>query len=102
MRSKPATLKMYVVVRSDMSKAQQAVQGGHALAELLLKKRVSWKNGTLIYLSVSNEKKLRKLMKKVPTKNKIAFHEPFWDDSMTAFACFGRDVSKFLKKLPLL
>jgi peptidyl-tRNA hydrolase len=95
-------MKLYIVVRSDMSKAQQAVQAGHAVAEILIRKRISWKNGTLIYLSQSSEKKLRKLFEKVPTKNKIAFHEPFWDNSMTAFAAYGREVSEFLRKLPLL
>lgn len=95
-------MKLYVVVRSDMSKAQQAVQGGHALAELLLRKKIGWTNGTLVYLGVKDEKALKKLFKKVPTRNKQAFLEPFWDNSMTAFAAYGRDVSDFLKKLPLL
>lgn len=95
-------MKLYIVVRSDMSKAQQAVQAGHAVAEILIRKKIGWKNGTLIYLSQSNEKKLRKLFDKVPTRNKVAFHEPFWDNSMTAFAAYGREVSDFLKKLPLL
>jgi hypothetical protein len=95
-------MKMYVVVRSDMSKAQQAVQGGHALAELLLRKKMGWTNGTLVYLGVKDEKKLKALYKKVPTRNKAKFLEPFWDNSMTAFAAYGRDVSEFLKELPLL
>lgn len=95
-------MKLYVVVRSDMSKAQQAVQAGHALAELLLKKKIGWTNGTLVYLGVKDEKKLRKLFEKVPTRNKKAFLEPFWDNSMTAFAAYGRDVSEFLKEYPLL
>ncbi|NJO48191.1 MAG: hypothetical protein HC840_00585 [Leptolyngbyaceae cyanobacterium RM2_2_4] len=72
------------------------------MAEILIRKRIGRKNGTLIYLSQSNEKKLRKLFDKVPTRNKVAFHEPFWDNSMTAFAAYGREVSEFLKKLPLL
>lgn len=95
-------MKMYVVVRKDMSNAQKAVQAGHAVAEILVKKKVGWKNGTLIYLSVSNEKKLEELFKKVPARNKVAFREPFWNNSMTAFAAYGRDVSEFLRKLPLL
>lgn len=95
-------MKLYVVVRTDLSKSQQAVQAGHAVAEILIKKRIGWKNGTLIYLSQSNEKKLRKLFQNVPTKNKVAFHEPFWDNQMTAFAAYGRDVAEFLRKLELL
>ena len=95
-------MKMYVVVRKDISRSQQAVQGGHALAELLIKKKVGWKNGKLIYLSQKNEEDLVKLFKSVPTRNKAAFYEPYWNDSMTAFAAYGTKVSKFLRKLKLL
>lgn len=95
-------MKMYVVVRGDMSKSQQAVQAGHALAQLLITKKVGWKNGTLIYLSVPSERKLRNLLNKVPTKNKAYFCEPFWDNSLTAFAAYGREVGEFLKELPLV
>lgn len=30
-------MKMYILIRRDLSAPQQAVQGGHALAEYLLK-----------------------------------------------------------------
>jgi hypothetical protein len=95
-------VKLYVVVRKDLKKSHQAVQGGHALAELLLRHNLKWKNGTLIYLSVEDEKKLRKLFEKLPCRKKVFFKEPFWDDSVTAIAGYGKRLPKFLRKLPLL
>ena len=52
--------KLYVLVRKDLSKSQQAVQGGHALAEYLLRGPTTlWDNGTLVYLGVRNENDLK-------------------------------------------
>lgn len=95
-------MKLYVIIRKDLGIVHSAVQGGHALAELLLSHKLSWLNGTLIYLTVKNEKELRKLFKKLPCKKKAYFEEPYWDNSMTAIAGFGKKLPKFLKKLPLL
>ncbi len=54
-------LKLYVLIRDDISEAQQAVQAGHAVAELMQEmttdELAEWKHdggGTLIYLSVQN------------------------------------------------
>jgi hypothetical protein len=53
-------MKLYVIVRKDLYKSQQAVQAGHALAEYLLHgPPTAWHNGTLIYLGVSNENELK-------------------------------------------
>lgn len=94
--------KLYVIIREDLKSCHQAVQGGHALAELLLNHKIPWMNGTLIYLSVKDEKTLQKLYNKLPCKKKSMFREPFWDDSLTAIAGYGPKLSKFLRKLPLL
>jgi hypothetical protein len=95
-------VKLYVLIRKDLKKSHQAVQGGHALAELLLNYKLPWDNGTLIYLGVKNEKELRKLYKKLPCRKKAAFEEPYWDYSMTAIAAYGNKLPKFLRKLQLL
>ena len=81
-------MKMYVLVRDDISKSQQAVQAGHALAQFMIEHPFSgWKNGTLVYLKLPKEdlaayyhewsKSLRNISK---------FEEPDMNDEMTAFA----------------
>jgi hypothetical protein len=52
--------KLFVLVRRDLSKGQQAVQAGHAVAEYLLRGPATfWENGTLVYLSIKDEMNLR-------------------------------------------
>lgn len=52
-------LKLYVLIRDDMTTAQQAVQAGHAVAQFGYDHPLAFKawqddNNTLIYLSVTN------------------------------------------------
>lgn len=95
-------LKLYVLIRKDLKPCHQAVQGGHALAQFLLDHKSGWKNGTLIYLGVRDEKELRKIYAKLPCKKKSAFEEPFWQNQMTAVAAYGKDLPHFLRKFSLL
>jgi hypothetical protein len=95
-------MKLYVVVRKDLKGSHRAVQGGHALAELLILHELPWNNGKLIYLAVDDEHELRKLYKKLPCRKKAFFKEPGWDNSLTAIAGYGKKLPKFLRKLPLL
>lgn len=61
--------KLYCLVRKDLSTSQQAVQAGHAVAELLLRGDINgWDNGTLIYLGVENEKALHDWMERLDSK----------------------------------
>lgn len=86
--------KLYVVVRKDLSKSQQAVQGGHALAEYILQnKDTGWDNGTLVYLGIRNEREIIRLTSKLSYDriDHILFREPDRDDEITAFACLGNN-----------
>lgn len=82
-------MKIYVIVRKDLSISQRAVQAGHALAEFLLHGPFSrWNNGTLIYLGVKGLGQLEKLknrldMLQVPYTE---FREPDIGNEVTAIA----------------
>jgi hypothetical protein len=96
-------MKLYVLVRKDLSKSQQAVQSGHAVAEWLLREpSPQWGNGTLVYLGVKNERDLHKWMYKLEKKGKsfTKFVEPDIGDQVTAIASLS-DGEEF-KSLDLL
>ena len=81
--------KMYVLVRKDLSKSQQAVQGGHAVAEYLLHVHDdSWSNGTLVYLAIRNENDLM-FWEETLKHNSIdyaVFREPDIGNQLTAIS----------------
>ena len=82
-------MKLYVLVRKDLSKSQQAVQSGHAVAEWLLRDpSPQWGNGTLVYLGVKDERDLHKWMEKLEKRKKsfIKFKEPDIGNQVTAIA----------------
>lgn len=90
---------MYVLVRTDLSKARQAVQGGHALVEYLLHHQQDWNNHTLIYLGVKNEWHLKKWIfmlgkEDIPV---AVWREPDMNNEITAIAAYTNNG--FFKKL---
>src|SRR5574340_1067931 len=94
---------MFVLVRKDLSKNQQAVQAGHALAEYLMHvQQHNWTNGTLIYLGVDNEKDLEKWGEILDIHNIrwAKFIEPDRNNEMTAISA-ASDKNIF-RKLQLL
>lgn len=96
-------MKFYVLIRKDLSPSQQAVQGGHALAEFLLKgPATNWTNGTLVYLGVKNEQELYKWMHKLEMDNiqYSTFTEPDRNNEITALATDNQYPS--FKKLQLI
>jgi hypothetical protein len=95
-------MKMYVLTRRDLSIPQQAVQAGHAVAELILRGPPLGWDGTLIYLGVENEEMLSIWCSKLDVRQKsyIKFREPDIGNQLTAIACL--DDGKIFSRLKLL
>lgn len=96
-------LKLYVVVREDLSPSYRAVQAGHAVAEFLLRGPTSiWTNGILVYLGVNDERELRWWSDRLTHKNIdwVGFEEPDIGNQLTAVASLGND--KIFKRLKLM
>ena len=78
---------MYVLIRNDISKSQQGVQGGHALAQFALDhpdRFREWGNRTIVYLKVDYEW----LLSHEPENESSAFYEPDIGNQLTARATF--------------
>jgi hypothetical protein len=97
--------KLYVIVNENLSPAQQAVQGAHAVAAFLRKyPNTMWSNGYLIFL------------KELPrgdgnmagygyvrlNSEYADFAEPDLGNKITAYACFGPHVEQALKSYRLV
>jgi hypothetical protein len=93
--------KLYVLVRKDLPISYQAVQAGHAVAEWLLHDQ-SWKNETLVYLGVEDEKHLKRWVDKLRFRRIkwVGFMEPDIGGELTAIASAGND--RIFKGLKLL
>jgi peptidyl-tRNA hydrolase len=85
-------------VRADLSRSQQAVQAGHAVAEWCFRETdrawdeysrfggsfsMRWENHTLVYLKVRDLKELEDWYKNC--REAVAFYEPDIGGQMTAF-----------------
>ena len=71
-------MKMYCLIREDLKKNHQAVQGGHAIAQYFLDHGIpdTWDNGTMIFLGVENEHSLKDWQEKLGDLNHSTFIEP--------------------------
>lgn len=93
--------RLYVLVRKDLPESYRAVQAGHAVAAWLLHDQ-SWKNETLVYLSVPNEVSLYRWADKLDLKgiNWVGFKEPDIGNQMTAMSVLND--GKIFRNLKLL
>ena len=85
--------KLYVLIRSDLTPSYRAVQGGHALAEFILRhptQAKEWDNHTLIYLQVDDEESLKLWADKLKYRDipYEIFREPDIENEVTALACY--------------
>jgi len=93
--------KLYVLVRKDLSKSQQAIQAGHAVAEYLLRGRLSsWDNGTLVYLAAENEKDLKSWgeLFHIMSVDCVGFNEPDKNNELTAIAVLLDEEEQWVVK----
>lgn len=83
-------MKMFILVRNDLSKSQQGVQGGHALAQFALDHPYSfkeWGNHTIVYLKAEHE--LLKILVDEIDDDISRFYEPDIGMELTAIAVYG-------------
>lgn len=86
-------MKMYVLVRNDLSASYKFVQGAHALAKfafVLPDTFKEWGNRTIVFLSVRNLKELRVIENNlsITSINFCSFREEDLDDQLTSIACY--------------
>lgn len=89
--------KLYVLIRNDLSLAYGAVQGGHAVAQFLLDNPISsWKNHTLVYVSVAKEKFKWFLWEAdMLGLSSSKFYEPDIGNELTAVAVLAEEDTLF-------
>lgn len=95
--------KMFVLVVSDLTPAQQAVQSGHALAQFLIEHRDHhWNNQTLVYLVVNGDYELQLAKRRIDFNDYSfsCFWEPDLEGRMTAI-CSDAPAS-FFKNFKLM
>lgn len=95
--------KLFILTRRDFPIIDQAVQSGHAIAEFLLTyPDTEWKNGTLVYLGVKDEKTLKKWTYKLHLWNAqyVTFYEPSMNNELTSVASDYNE--SFFKNLQML
>lgn len=97
-------LKLFVIIRNDLSRSQKTVQGIHAAVEFIMHEKTSWNNGTVVCLKVSDENELKLLKRTMESRNLSfkTFIEPDFGDSLTAVATVQPNDCDLFTTLQLL
>jgi hypothetical protein len=102
----PKEQALYVIVRKKLSKSSPAVQAGHAAVKFVFEHghKIAWRNGTLVYLAVSDQKQLMQEKEKLEGKLFTEFEEPDLGGEVTAIAVLGDESARLseFSHLPLL
>ena len=98
-------MKMFILVRNDLSKSQQGVQGGHALAQFMLDYpdlAQKWGNQTIVYVKADIQ--ILKGYEKMLTDHVdgiSSFREPDIGNQLTALAAYG-NAKEYFKDFRLM
>lgn len=82
--------RLYIIVRANITRSQQAIQCGHAVAKFVKEFPDVWPNRTLLYLRVGSEEELIALHEKLNliSPSLIIYKDPSWN-SFTSIGVFG-------------
>ena len=98
--------KLYLIVRTDLSPEQQAIQAGHAAVEWARGHGHLYPHPTFVLLEAKNKSHLKWLMVRCILAGMayIPFYEPDRNEGLTALAVHycGLKDRKLFYKLPLL
>jgi len=101
--------KLYILIRSDISPEQQAVQAGHAVAKFCAEyPHTPWKNGKLIYLAVRDHDSIemwqRIIVKMTQDKPLMGvWRDPdYYGSQEVAMFVYGGEAEQILRDLPLM
>lgn len=100
-------MKLYVLVRKDLSLSQIAVQAGHAVGEWVksypLSANQDW-DDTLVYLGVKDEDELADWYDRLKEFDYcVDWREAYWNNSLTSMAILENPLVKLqLKSLQLV